>query len=121
MLLIFILIRIINHTVDWNITLQFLIKLESKAKPVVSVIFHAHCSDQPSFFVMLRSTSFCHAQINLLFPHAQINLLTAVMNDAPVLPDEDDEVGENIAHRNAIFLCSLDYLTRPKKSSWASN
>ena len=25
--------------------------------------------------------------------HAQINLLTAVMNDAPVLPDEDDEVG----------------------------
>ena len=48
------------------------------------------------------------AQINLLFPHAQINLLTAVMNDAPVLPDEDDEVGENIAHRYAIFLCSLD-------------
>ena len=103
MLLIFILIRIINHTVDWNITLQFLIKLESKAKPVESVVF------------MLI------AQINLLFPHAQINLLTAVMNDAPVLPDEDDEVGENIAHRNAIFLCSLDYLTRPKKSSWATN
>ena len=25
----------------------------------------------------------------------QINLLTAVMNDAPVLPDEDDEVGED--------------------------
>ena len=25
---------------------------------------------------------------------AQINLLTAVMNDAPVLPDEDDEVGD---------------------------
>ena len=58
MLLIFILIRIINHTVDWNITLQFLIKLESKAKPVVSVIFHAHCSDQPTFFLMLRSTYF---------------------------------------------------------------
>ena len=58
MLLIFILIRIINLTVDWNITLQFLIKLESKAKPVVSVIFHAHCSDQPTFFLMLRSTYF---------------------------------------------------------------
>ena len=29
-----------------------------------------------------------------------------------------------LAHRYAIFLCSLDveiYLTRPKKSSWATN
>ena len=73
---------------------------------------------------MLRSTYFfshaqinilfSHAQINLLFSHAQINLLTAVMNDAPVLPDEDDEVGENIAHHYALSICSLYYLTRPK-------
>ena len=27
----------------------------------------------------------------------QINLLTAVMNDAPVLPDEDDEVERKIS------------------------
>ena len=73
------------------------------------------CSDQPTLFLI--------AQINLLFSHAQINLLTAVMNDAPVLPDEDDEVGENIAHRYryAIYLCSLDFLTRPTKLSWATN
>ena len=27
----------------------------------------------------------------------------------------------NLAHRYATFLYSLDYLTRPKKSSWATN
>ena len=31
------------------------------------------------------------------------------------------EYSKPILHRYAIFLCSLDYLTRPKKSSWATN
>ena len=40
------------------------------------------------FINLLFSCLFSH-----LYLYSQINLLTAVMNDAPVLPDEDDEVG----------------------------